>query len=90
MFYFYFPKMRNVGSTRRELSARQWWCTSLMPALGKQRQADLCELKASPVTGQPRLHKEILSQKAFIEKERELLKIKEVCEVIMGFLGLYQ
>jgi hypothetical protein len=31
--------------------AGRWWCTSLIPALGKQRQTDLdlCEIKASPV-----------------------------------------
>jgi hypothetical protein len=22
-----------------------WWCISLIPALGRQRQADLCEFK---------------------------------------------
>jgi hypothetical protein len=26
-----------------------WWCSSLLPALGRQRESDLCEFKASPV-----------------------------------------
>ena len=29
--------------------AGQWWCTPLIPALGKQRQVDLCEFEASLV-----------------------------------------
>jgi hypothetical protein len=27
----------------------QWWCTPLIPALGRQRQVDLCEFEASIV-----------------------------------------
>ena len=29
--------------------AELWWCTPLIPALGRQRQVDLCEFKASLV-----------------------------------------
>jgi hypothetical protein len=39
---------------------------SLMPALGSQRQADLCEFENSlayRVSGQPGLHRETLSRK---------------------------
>ena len=28
---------------------RQWWCTPLIPGLGRQLQIDLCEFKASLV-----------------------------------------
>ena len=28
---------------------RQWWCTPLIPALGRQRKEDLCEFEASLV-----------------------------------------
>jgi hypothetical protein len=39
------------------IGSRAWWCTPLIPALGRQRQADLW------VRGQPGLHRETLSQK---------------------------
>lgn len=31
----------------RELEARQWWCTPLIPEFRRQRQGDLCEFEAS-------------------------------------------
>ena len=34
---------------KRIYSCQAWWCTPLNPALGKQRQAELCEFKASLV-----------------------------------------
>ena len=36
--------------TRKNIkTTSQWWCTPLTPALGRQRQADLCEFKVSLV-----------------------------------------
>ena len=39
--------------------ARQWWLTLLVPALGRQREENLCEFQATQSTewaaGQPRL-----------------------------------
>ena len=32
-----------------EMKNGQWWLTSLIPALGRQREADLCEFEASLV-----------------------------------------
>ncbi|CAO2578912.1 40S ribosomal protein S15a, partial [Lemmus lemmus] len=41
------------GSFSRDIRdvklAGQWWLTPLLPALGRQRQADLCEFEASLV-----------------------------------------
>ena len=34
---------------RKEAQIGQWWHTPLIPALGRQRQLDLCEFKASLV-----------------------------------------
>ena len=33
----------------KAIMARRWWYTSLVPALGRQRQGDLCEFEASLV-----------------------------------------
>lgn len=48
------------------LVARLWWHTTLFPALGGHRLAELSEFEASLVyrfPGQPRLRRETLSQK---------------------------
>ena len=34
---------------KKEANARQWWYTPLIPALGKQMWADLCEFEATLV-----------------------------------------
>jgi hypothetical protein len=34
---------------QRKNYTRQWWCSLLIPALGRQTQVDLCELEASLV-----------------------------------------
>ena len=31
------------------MSSAEWWCTPLIPALGRQRQADLCEFETTLV-----------------------------------------
>ena len=52
--------------TLSQFHARQWWGTASIPAPGRQRQADFCEFKACQVyrvPGQPRLHRETMSQK---------------------------
>ena len=40
---------RNELCLRSLIKARWWWCTPLIPALGKQRQVDLCVFEASLV-----------------------------------------
>ena len=37
---------RTAKDTKR---VGQWWCTPLIPALGRQKQADFCEFEASLV-----------------------------------------
>jgi hypothetical protein len=43
--------MRRIikNKNNKNSEAIVWWCTPLIPARGRQRQADLCELKASLV-----------------------------------------
>jgi hypothetical protein len=41
-FLFVFCKILKLG-----FSGQTWWCTPLIPALGRQRQVDLCEFEAS-------------------------------------------
>jgi hypothetical protein len=57
----------------------QWWCTPLVPALGRQRQADFC------IRGQPGLQSEFKNSQGCTErnpvlggkKERKKKKRKE-------------
>ena len=42
------PEDQSVDlATLASHKARQWWHTALIPALGRQRQMDLCEFKAT-------------------------------------------
>jgi cation transport ATPase len=55
------------------LSGQVWWCTPLIPALGRQRQADFW------VQGQPRLQSEFQDSQGYTEKpclEKAKIKIK--------------
>ena len=51
--FFCFEKLildvRNRKYQKARKRAGQWWHTPLIPALGKHRQADLCEFEASLV-----------------------------------------
>jgi hypothetical protein len=38
-----------ISPLKRIIQAGRWWCTPFIPALGRQRQADLCEFDASLV-----------------------------------------
>ena len=44
----YYNYKKKVFHKISSLNGR-WWCTPLIPSLGRQRQADLCEFKASLV-----------------------------------------
>ena len=47
----YFEDVKNpvIVGFKKIIQAGRWWCTPLIPALGRQRQADLCEFEASLV-----------------------------------------
>jgi hypothetical protein len=52
-------------------SARQWWLTPLIPALGRQRKADLCELKASLVYRMTSRDSQGYTKKPCLEKQTD-------------------
>ena len=69
---FHFTLVR-MAAVRRTNGSWLWWHILLIPALGKQRQAEFCEFKASLVyivPGQPSLCGEILSK---TEKKQRML-----------------
>ena len=41
------PRRTTESDLKSERRAGQWWCRPLIPELGRQRQADLYEFKAS-------------------------------------------
>ena len=49
-----------VTGLKKSKAAGQWWCMPIIPALGRQRQADLCEFKNSLVY-KSRKEKDLLS-----------------------------
>jgi hypothetical protein len=60
-----------------------WWHTSLIPALGRQRQVDLCEFKTSLVC------REVPGQPALLSRETLSLKIKLNKAFCSKWLRLY-
>jgi len=68
-----FEKMSSKGETL------SWalWSMPLIPALGRQRQVDLCEFEVSLVykvsPGQPGLHRETLSQEDQMGKQKSAI-----------------
>ena len=73
-----------ISSSRNENAPWRWWRTPFIPALGRQKQADLLSSRPAwstqQVPGQPGLHGEALSQKTkknTIKKERKKETKKE-------------
>ena len=83
------------GSGTISFLVRQWWCMPLIPALGRQRQADLSEFQGLPGVQSNfqdsqdwLLHRETLSWKAKqINKQTKSNKIPFV--FLVFFISLY-
>ena len=86
------------AANKRPCLAGQWQCTPLIPALGEQRQEDLCELSIDQVGGHSELHTETLSQKQTNKhrkregKKRDLVSKKmkdKECHLKLFSLSVY-
>jgi hypothetical protein len=74
-------------TNKKALASRAWWFMPLIPALGRQRQAD------SWVCGQPGLQSEFQDSQGYTEKPcletSPQKKIKKSFGNILGYLGVY-
>jgi hypothetical protein len=68
---------------QKQAGARQWWCTPLIPALGRQRQADFW------VRGQPGLHSKFQDSQGYTEKPVSETKQNKT-KASWGRKGLFQ
>jgi len=57
-----YSKHKNLGGYKSDVSCQAWWCMPLIPALGRQRQADFW------VRGQPGLQSEFQDSQGYTEK----------------------
>jgi hypothetical protein len=60
-----------LNSFRKYFRGRQWWCTPLIPALGRQRQAGFL------VQGQPGLQSKFQDRQGYKEKPVRKTKNKQ-------------
>ena len=68
------------------MAGQWWWCTPLVPALGRQRQADLSEFEASLVYQASSRTARIVTQKNNVSKKKKDKKSKNwVCRT--GYVG---
>ena len=58
--------------------ARQWWNTSLIPVLGRQKQSGLCEFKVSLVYGESCRTGSKVTKKFCLEKHTNKKIVKEI------------
>ena len=65
---------------------RRWFCTPLIPALGKQRQAYLCEFEACLVCSEFQ-DSQSYTEKTSLKQEKKAKKTKKK-KLLQGQLGL--
>jgi hypothetical protein len=70
--YTYKNKLTKKQKTKQNFLGRVWWCTPVIPALRRQRQADFC------VRGQPGLQSEFQDSQGYTHTKKTLsLKNKQ-------------
>ena len=76
-----------IASIKISKPDRQWWCMPLIPALGREKQVDLCEFEASLVYRTSSRTGSKATEKPCLEKqEKKLANQTTLCHILLHLI----